>query len=89
MASAKLGKEARMHDVVEYLVKFLLELERLVPNRGTRHMISTTEDGKLEIRIGAGDWYRISEGAIDNPDPIAAARSVALAPSHWDEEIGD
>ena len=78
-----------MHDVDDYLVKFLLELERLVPNRGTRHMISTTECGKLEIRIGAGNWYRISEGAINNPDPIAAARSVALAPSHGDDGIGD
>jgi hypothetical protein len=78
-----------MHDVAEYLVKFLLELERLVPNRGTRHMISTTEDGKLEIRIGAGDWYRISEGTIDNPDPIEAARCVAAAPVHWEDGIGD
>jgi len=48
-----------MTDVAEYLMKFVEELEQLVPNRGTRHMISTTEDGKIEIRIGAGDWYRI------------------------------
>jgi hypothetical protein len=78
-----------MLDVVEFLTKFLMELERLVPNRGNRHMISTTENGKLEIRIGAGDWYRISDGVIDDADPIAAARSIALAPSHWENATGD
>lgn len=72
-----------MPDVVEYVTRFLMELERLVPNCGTRHMISTTKEGKIEIRIGAGDWYRISDGAIDNPDPIAAAQSIVQAPSHW------
>ena len=71
-----------MIDVTGYLMKFFAELERLVPNHGTRHMISTAEDGKHEIRIGAGDWYRISKGVIDNPDPIEAARSVAPAPSY-------
>jgi hypothetical protein len=76
-----------MTDVAEYLMKFVEELEQLVPNRGTRHMISTTEDGKIEIRIGAGDWYRISEGAIDHADPIEAARSVAQAPSYWEDEL--
>jgi hypothetical protein len=75
-----------MNDIADYLEKFFAELERLVPNHGTRHMISTTKDGKLEIRIGAGDWYRISDGAIDDSDPIAAARSVAEAPSHWEDE---
>ena len=64
----------KMIDVAEYLMKFFAELERLLPNLGTRHMISTA-DGRLEIRIGAGDWYRISKGVIDNPDPIEAA--------HW------
>ena len=51
-----------MIEVTGYLMKFFTEFERLVPNQGTRHMISTAEDGKLEIRIGAGDWYRISKG---------------------------
>jgi hypothetical protein len=68
----------------EYMRRFLLELERLVPNRGTRHMISTTADGQLEIRIGSGDWYRISDGAIDDPDPELAAGKIAEAPTHWD-----
>jgi hypothetical protein len=75
-----------MSDVTEYLAKFFAELERLVPNHGTRHMISTTKDGKLEMRIGAGDWYRISDGTIEDPNPITAARSVAEAPSHWEGE---
>ena len=73
-----------MIDVAEYLMKFFAEPERLVPNLGTRHMISTAEDRRLEIRIGAGDSYRISKGVIDNPDPIEAARSVAQAPSYWE-----
>lgn len=77
-----------MTDVAEYLIKFFAELERLVPNHGTRHMISTTEDGRLEIRIGAGDWYRISKGAIDQANPIEAARSVAQAPSYWENDVG-
>jgi hypothetical protein len=40
-------------------------------------------NGTLEIRIGAGDWYRISDGVIENADPIEAAEAAALAPSHW------
>ena len=72
-----------MIDVAQYLLKFFAELERLVPNHGTRHMISTAQDGKLEIRIGDGDWYRISKGAINHADPIEAARSVSQAPSNW------
>jgi hypothetical protein len=75
-----------MNDIADYLQTFFAELERLVPNQGTRHMISTTKDGKLEFRIGAGDWYRVSDGAINNSDPIAAARSIAEAPSHWEGE---
>jgi hypothetical protein len=58
-----------------------------VPNHGTRHMISTTDEGRLEIRIGAGDWYRISKGEINHADPIEAARSVALAPLHWESDL--
>ena len=68
----------------EYILRFLMELERLVPGKGTRHMISTTDDGQLEIRIGSGDWYRVSDGVIDDPDPIRAAEKIAAAPAHWD-----
>ena len=47
--NSKANREIQMIDVAEYLVKFFAELERLVPNLGTRHMISTAEDGRLEI----------------------------------------
>ena len=69
-------------------MEFFAELERLVPNQDTPHMISTTEDGRLEIRVGVGDWYRISKGAINHADPIKAARSVAQAPSNWKGVLG-
>jgi hypothetical protein len=67
----------------EYMLHFLMELERLMPGRGTRHMISTTTNGQLEIRIGSGDRYRVSDGVIDDPDPVRAARKIAAAPAHW------
>jgi hypothetical protein len=38
----------------EYLLKFFAELERLVDGHGTRHAISTTRTGQLEIR----SWLR-------------------------------
>lgn len=71
-------------NTTDYILRFLLELERLVPGKGTRHMISTTDDGRLEIRIGSGDWYRVSDGVIDDPDPIRAAAKIPAAPAHWD-----
>jgi hypothetical protein len=46
-------------------------------------MISTPPSGQLEIRIGSGDWYRVSDGVIDDPDPLLAARTIAAAPAHW------
>lgn len=39
----------------EYILRLMMELERLVPGKGTRHMISATGDGKLETRIGSGE----------------------------------
>lgn len=68
----------------EYILRFLLELERLVAGHGTRHMFSTTADGRLEIRIGSGDWYQVSDGVIEEDDPLLAAKQIAAAPSHWD-----
>src|SRR5579864_689317 len=41
----------------DYLLKFFAELERLVDGHGTRHAISTTSAGQLEVRLGAGNWY--------------------------------
>ena len=42
----------------EYLLKFFAEFERLIDGHGTRHNLSTTRAGELEVCIGAGDWYR-------------------------------
>jgi hypothetical protein len=41
----------------EYLSRFFAELERLVDGKGRRHTISTKDDGKVVIHLGAGDWY--------------------------------
>ena len=43
-------------DPNQYLTQFFAELERLVDGYGTRHAISTTTAGELEVRLGAGDW---------------------------------
>lgn len=39
----------------EYIRRFLMELDRLIPGHRMRYMISKTADGQLEIRIGSGD----------------------------------
>lgn len=75
-----------MTDTTDYLTRLFAELERIVDGGGTRHMISTSKNGALEIRLGGGDWYRISEGEIDNDDPIRAAQSIAQARWHWPDE---
>jgi len=70
----------------EYLLKFFAELECLVDGHGTRHAVSTTVDGTLEIRLGAGDWYRAVQIVLDE-DPIKAAHDVAKAETYWPTEI--
>ena len=70
----------------EYLQKFFLELERLVDGHGTRHAISTTRMGHLEVRLGAGDWYWAAQVALED-DPIKAAQSVAMADRYFPTEI--
>ena len=62
----------------EYLPKFFAELERLVDGHGTRHAISTTHTGQLEVRLGAGDWYWATQVTFDD-DPVRAAQAVANA----------
>jgi len=71
--------------ITEWLETYFAELERLVDNRGTRHMLSTSRDGKLEIRIGVGDWYAIADARLDR-DPIQSARLAALAPRRHSPE---
>jgi len=71
--------------ITEWLEAYFAEHEHLIDNRGTRHMLSTSRDGKLEIRIGMGDWYAIA-GARLNSDLIQSARSAALAPRRYSPE---
>jgi hypothetical protein len=68
------------------LLMFLAELERLVDGHGTRHAISTTRSGALEVRFGAGDWYRAAQIEL-NEDPIKAAQDVAKAKTYWPDEV--
>jgi hypothetical protein len=70
----------------EYLLKFFAELECLIDGHGTRHAVSTARSGALEIRLGAGDWYRATQIVLDQ-DPIKAARDVAKAVTYWPTEI--
>ena len=70
----------------EYLLKFFAELERLVNGHGTRHAISTTRTGQLEVRLGAGDWYWATQIALDD-DPVKAAQAVARADKFFPPSI--
>jgi hypothetical protein len=70
----------------EYLLKFFAELERLVDGHGTRHAISTTGAGRLEVHLGAGDWYWATQVALDD-DPIRTAHQVANAEKYFPTSI--
>ncbi len=70
----------------DYLLMFFAELERLVDGHGTRHAVSTTRTGALEVRLGAGDWYRATQIEL-NDDPIKAAQDVAEAKTYWPGEV--
>ena len=70
----------------DYLLKFFAELERLVDGHGTRHAISTTRTGQLEVRLGAGDWYWATQIALDN-DPVKAAQAVAYGDKYFPNSI--
>jgi hypothetical protein len=69
-----------------YLTKFFAELEHLVDGHGTRHVISTTRTGQLEVRFGAGDWYWATEVTLDD-DPVKAAQDVSRAERYFPSEI--
>ena len=70
----------------DYLLKFFTELERLVDGHDRRHAISTTATGRLEVRLGAGDWYWATQITLDD-DPIKAAQSVANAEKYIPDRI--
>jgi hypothetical protein len=69
-----------------YLTQFFAELERLVDGHGTRHAISTSAGGELEVRLGAGDWYWAVKVALDD-DPIKAEQVVAKAEKYFPTAI--
>jgi hypothetical protein len=66
----------------EYLQEFCAELELMMDGHGTRHAISTTRAGQLEIRLGAGDWYWAAQVALDD-DPVKAAQAAAEAERYF------
>lgn len=70
----------------EYLQKFFAELERLVNGHGTRHAISTTCTGQLEVRLGAGDWYWATQVPLDD-DPVRAAQAVVDSDTYFATSI--
>lgn len=70
----------------EYLLKFFEELERLVDGHGTHHAISTPREGRLEVRLGAGDWYWAAQIAL-NDDPVRAAQALAKAEKYSPSSI--
>jgi hypothetical protein len=70
----------------EYLPNFFAALERLVDGHGTRHAISTTKEGRIEVRLGAGDWYWATQVVLDD-DPVQAAQAVAKAEKYFPASI--
>lgn len=70
----------------DYLTQFFAALELLVEGHGTRHAVSTTATGELEVRLGAGDWYWAVKVALDD-DPIKAAQLVAKAERYFPTSI--
>jgi hypothetical protein len=70
----------------DYLIQFFNELEHSVDGHGTRHVISTTRTGELEVRLGAGDWYWATKATLDD-DPIKAAQVVAGNERYFPNQI--
>jgi hypothetical protein len=70
----------------QYLNEFFGELERLVDGHGTRHAVSTTRIGELEVRLGNGDWYRATRIGLEG-GPIQAALDMARAETYWPTAI--
>jgi hypothetical protein len=74
-------------NVTEYLEVFFRELNRVLPVMGYAaydHSIGLNKDGGLEIRLSAGDWYKVALTGLD-PDPTKAALDAALSVTRWPE----
>ena len=70
-------------DINLYLRTFLAELHRLRPVPGydeCDHSIGLGKDGEIEIRLSAGDIYKVALLPNLNPDPIRAAYQAATVP---------
>lgn len=70
----------------DYLQKFFTELESLDVGHGASHAISTAATGQLAVRLGAGDWYWVTQITLDD-DPIKAAQSAANAEKYFPNRI--
>ena len=70
----------------EYRLKFSAELERLIDGHGAHHAASTAQTGALEFRLGACDWYRAAQIALDE-DSTKAAEDVANSETYSPNEI--
>jgi hypothetical protein len=64
----------------------LQEPLKLAALQGTRHAISTTSTGQLEVRLGAGDWYSATQIPLDD-NPVRAAQAVAKAEKYFPTSI--
>ncbi len=52
------------------------------------HSIGRDREGRVEVRLSAGDWYKIALTELDS-DPIKAARDASQARTRWpDEKVG-
>jgi hypothetical protein len=63
-----------------YLRSFFEELHRLRPVPGYHqcdHSIGLGKDGQVEIRLSAGDIYKVALLPTLDPDPIKAAYQAA------------
>jgi len=76
-----------MH-IASYLERFFEELDRVCPVKSYAtydHSIGRGQDGRIEIRLSAVDWYKIALTTLD-ADPIKAARDAASAPTKWPDD---
>jgi hypothetical protein len=73
----------------QYLKAFFSELNQLLPVPGWSgsydHSLGMGKDGRIEIRLSAGDWYKVAITELDQ-DPIKAAHLAAQARTRWPDE---
>lgn len=70
-------------DINLYLKTFLAELHRLRPMPAYHecdHSIGLGKDGEIEIRLSAGDIYKVALLPTLDPDPVKAAYQASSVP---------